>query len=253
MNTGTSAVNLDSVEARYWLNCDCTSGQSVQAWVDWAGKLPAGSSITGNVQVSVATTALGTQTHYMRVKFTGGIVLQPGEYAEVQTRYNKSDWSSMLQANDWSYAANTAFTAWNRITGYVNGTRVWGQEPTAVTQSVSAEVASVLSYPNPATSGTGTTLSYEISGSVLTTLDVNYSIPDPAAKVELRIYTMTGRLIWSRGLSGVSNVSAGNHIVSWDGKTTGGQELAAGTYILKVSVLSKGNTSSKSFVIVMLK
>jgi hypothetical protein len=256
VNTGTTAINLNTVSARYWLNYDGT-GQSVQAYVDYAGKMPQGTNVTSNVQVSVVSTTLGTQTHYVRYTFTGGITLQPGEYIEVQGRFNKSDWSAMLQNNDWSYAANTGFTTWNRITGYVNGALVWGQEPTASTGGA-AVVASVLSYPNPATSATGATLSYTISGSSSVSaasvhaLDLNYSIPDPDAKVELKIYTVTGRLLWSREMTGVGNVSAGNHIVSWDGKTPGGQKLAAGTYILKVSVLSNGTTSSKSFVIIIL-
>ena len=252
VNTGTSAINLNTVEARYWINCDCT-GQSVQAWLDWAGKLPQGTSINSNVQLTVVAKTQGAQTHYISVKFTGGIILQPNEYAEVQMRFNKSDWSNMLQSNDWSYAAYNDFTNWSRITGYINGVKVWGDEPTAGTTSQSAQVVDVLSYPNPATNGSGTTITYSIGSSGVTAGDVNYSISDADAEVMLKIYTISGRMIWSKELRGISNVSTGKHAIYWDGKTSGGREIAAGTYILKVELKSRGEVSSKSFVIVMLK
>ena len=102
-NTGTTALNLNNVEVRYWFNCDCT-GQSVQAWVDWAGLIPAGTSVTGNIQTTVVPTNLGGQTSYISYKFTGGIVLQPGQMIQIQSRFNLSDWSNMLQSNDWSFS-----------------------------------------------------------------------------------------------------------------------------------------------------
>ncbi len=58
VNTGTSALNLNNVEVRYWFNCDCTTGQTIQAWVDYAGYLPSGSNVTSDVQISVQPTTL---------------------------------------------------------------------------------------------------------------------------------------------------------------------------------------------------
>ena len=251
VNSGTAALNMNNVEARYWLSYDGT-GQGVQAFVDWAGKMPQGTGVTGNVLVSVAAKTQGTQTHYMSIKFTGGLILQPGESVEIQTRINKTDWSSMLQSNDWSYAAYTSFTMSNRITGYVSGAKVWGDEPSAAVSGQAAQVSSVLSYPNPST-GDLTTLSYTIAGTGITALDTNYTIPDPDATVTLKIFTISGRKVWEKSLSGVQNVSAGTHIVSWDGKSSGGVKLAAGTYTLNVKVNSNGETNSKDFVIIMLK
>ncbi len=263
VNTGTTALNLNNVEVRYWFNYDASAG-SAQAWIDWAGKMPQGQTVSQNVQAEVVTQVVGTQTHYMRLRFTNSMVLQPNEYVEIQSRFNKNDWLNMLQSNDWSYAAYTDFTIWNRITGYVNGSLAYGQEPTAQAQGQGAKVAGVLSYPNPA-SGSGATLSYEIAGSskanALSAQDAADSsgvqslqqIPDPDAKVTLDIFTAAGRQVWKKELSGVSNVSTGKHVVNWDGKSAGGHELAAGTYILKVSVLSNNQVNSRSFVIIMLK
>ncbi len=252
INTGTTALNLNNVEVRYWFNYDASAG-SAQAFLDWAGKMPQGQTVSQNVQVAVVTQAVGTQTHYLRLRFINSMVLQPNEYVEIQSRFNKSDWSNMLQSNDWSYAANGDFTITTRITGYVNGSLVYGHEPTAAVQGQSAQVTNILTYPNPATAGTGAVLSYNIAGSGMSSQSVNYAIPDPDAKVTLDIFTATGRLVWKKELSGVSNVSTGRHIVNWDGKSAGGHELAAGTYILKVSVLSNNQVNSKSFVVIMLR
>ena len=72
---------------------------------------------------------LGGQTNYVSYKFTGNLVWQPGQMIQIQSRFNMSDWSNMLQDNDWSFAAYTSFTPWTQITGYVSGSLVWGQEP----------------------------------------------------------------------------------------------------------------------------
>ena len=252
LNTSSSSLNLNNIEVRYWFNYDGT-GQGVQAWLNWAGKLPQGTTINNNVQISVVTTNKGTQTHYVSIKFTGGVTLQKNEYAEVQFRFNKSDWSNMQQDNDWSFAAYSNFTTWDRITAYLNGMLVWGNEPTATISNQNSIIASVQSYPNPANSNNGVTLEYNISGSGISSQEMNYVVPDPDAKVKLQIFTSTGRLIWEKELTGAANISAGKHAIYWDGKTSGGHNLAAGTYIFKVTINSKGKIESKTFVILMLK
>ena len=261
-NSGTTALNLNNVEVRYWFNCDCT-GQSVQAWVDWAGLIPAGTSETGNIQATVVPTSLGGQTNYISYKFTGGIVLQPGQMIQIQSRFNLSDWSNMLQSNDWSFAAYTSFTAAGKVTGYISGSLVWGTAPSS-TASQTAQVANVLSYPNPASSSTGATLKYSVSAPSTSGVSASgihafaaeatdsVSIP-VSGKIQLSIYTASGRLIWQKMLDDPSSISVGEHAVSWNGKTAGGQNLAAGTYILKVSLLSNGGASSGYSTIIMMK
>jgi len=243
------------VSARYWLNYDGT-GQSVQAFVDYAGKMPQGTNVTSNVQVSVATTTLGAQTHYVLYTFTGGITLQPGEYIEIQGRFNKSDWSAMLQSNDWSYAAYTSFTSWSKVTGYVNGGLAWGAEPSA-TAVASAQVSNVITYPNPATAATGATLAYTVNAPATTGVSaqgVNDTVSIPlSGNVQLGIYTVSGRLIWQKTLDDASSISFGEHAVHWDAKTSGGQSIAAGSYILKVLLLSNNGSSSGYSTIIMLK
>jgi hypothetical protein len=257
VNTGTTALNLNNVEVRYWFNCDCT-GQSVQTWVDWAGLIPAGTSETGNIQTKVVTTSLGGQTNYISYKFTGGLVLQAGQKIEIQSRFNLSDWSNMLQSNDWSFAAYTSFTTSSKTTGYINGALVWGNEPSSAA-SQTAQVSNVMSYPNPSTSATGATLAYSVSAPTGTgvsaaangTADA-VSIP-VSGTIRVSIYTASGRMIWSKTLDDPSSISVGQHSIYWNGKAAGGQNLASGTYILKVSLLSNGGASNGYSTIIMFR
>jgi hypothetical protein len=128
-NTGTSALVLDSTAIRYWFNCDCTSADSLQAFADWAGLLPSGRPITSNVRVSFEATTVGGQTHALLIQFIGGLVVNPGETVQVETRFNKASWSGMRQSNDFSFSPFASYTDWNRVGVYSNGVLIAGQAP----------------------------------------------------------------------------------------------------------------------------
>ena len=117
--------------------------------------------MTSDVLNSVQSTTLGGQTNYVSYKFTGNLVLEPGQMIQIQSRFNLSDWANMLQDNDWSFAANTSYTPATKVTAYEGGTLVWGQEPSAA--SAALKVASVVAYPNPST-GNGVNLAVNLSG-----------------------------------------------------------------------------------------
>jgi hypothetical protein len=249
-NTGTQAVNMNTVEVRYWFNCDCT-GQSVQVYVDWAGKPATGTSITTNVIPTVVSTTLGGQSNYLSFKFNGGITLAPGESIEVQSRFNKSDWSQMLQSNDWSYTNTATYIDWNKVTGYINTSLVYGVEPSTAIGAVT--VASVITYPNPAVSGAGATIKYTIAkapASVVST-QAEDEVVSPDTVVNLRIFTSAGRLIWQKTVTGASNVSTGEHAIFWDGKAGGSYKLSTGLYTLQVEVKSSAG-SDKGFSRIIL-
>jgi len=257
VNTGTGPLNLNNVEVRYWFNCDCTN-QTEQVWVDWAGLLPAGTTATTDVQATVQPTSLGGQTNYVSYKFTGNLVLQPGQMIQIQSRFNKSDWSNMLQDNDWSFAAYTSFTPWTHITGYLDGSLVWGQEPSGSSSALKA--ASLIAFPNPST-GNGINLSVNLSGNgggasasvKAKDLPGNSTEVDPSAQIFLKVYTIEGRLIWSTTLPASSFGSSGNHSVYWDEKDLSGANLANGLYIVAAVVRSQGQTSTAFSKVVILK
>jgi hypothetical protein len=244
VNTGTGPLNLNNVTVRYWFNCDCT-GQAIQAWVDWAGLMPAGTSVTGNVVTSVQSTSLGGQTDYVLYSFTGNLVLQPGQSIQIQSRFNKSDWSNMLQDNDWSYAANTAYADDLKITGYVNNGLVWGSEPAAAA-APALQVASAVAYPNPST-GNGTTLDFTLSGGAAGLLT------DSSAKITLAVYTTGSRMIWSETLPAGTYGTTGQHDVYWNEKDLAGSGLSNGVYYLRVSVTSHGQTTNSTARILILR
>jgi len=255
VNTGSAALNLNGMEVRYWINSDSNAGQQVQAFIDWAGKLPQGSTISQNLTVSTVQKAQGTQNYYISFKFNSSVVLAPNEFAEVQARFNKSDWSSMLQSNDWSFASGQVYARTDKMTAYVSGALVYGNEPTAQTNNQTASISSVLSYPNPAASGGTTYLQYTVSGGTIQAQSADnklMTVDDPDAVVTLAVFTAQGRLMWKQTVTGISNVCAGTHSVQWDGKSAAGHKLAAGTYVLKVSIKSKGVENSKNFVILIL-
>ncbi len=250
-NTGTQVIDLNAVEVRYWFNCDCT-GQAVQAWVDWAGRQPLGTAITTNVQVTVAATTLGNQSNYLSIKFTGSIKLAPDESIEVQTRFNKTDWSTMLQSNDWSYTNTTTYTDWNKVTGYINGSLVYGQEPAAAQNMLT--VSGVLTYPNPTAAGAGATIKYTLAAPSVSPSGAGKDtfISTPDTSVVLSIFTVSGRLIWRKTVEGPANVSTGEHAIYWDGKAGGRLPLAKGIYTLQVEIKVAGISNKAYSRIVMV-
>ncbi len=254
-NTGTGPLNLNNVEVRYWFNCDCTN-QTVQTAVDWAGLMPAGTSVTNDVLDTVQPTSEGGQTDYISYKFTGNLVLQPGQSIEIQGRFNLSDWSNMVQSNDWSYAAYTSFTQWTHITGYVSGSLVWGQEPASTTAAL--KTSSVVAFPNPST-GNGVNFSINLSGngsssSISSVKDVSSAEEvDPNAQITLKVYTLAGRMIWSTGLNASTFASLGSHTVFWDEKSLSGANLANGIYFVVLTVKSQGQTSTSSVKVLILR
>jgi uncharacterized membrane protein len=252
-------LNLNNVEVRYWFNCDCTT-QTIQTWVDWAGLSPTGTTVTPDVLTTSVSTTEGGQTNYISYKFTGNVVLQPGQSIQVQSRFNKSDWSNMLQDNDWSFAAYTSYTPWNQITGYVNGSLVWGEEPVAATSAL--KTASVVAYPNPST-GNGVNLAVNLTGNgstgstasakaKLVSRETSTSV-DPNAQVAFKVYTISGRLIWSTVVPGSNFGSTGNHSLFWNEKDLAGGNLANGLYIVAVTVKSQGQTSTTMTKLLVLK
>jgi hypothetical protein len=204
--------------------------------------MPSGTSVTGNVQVAVQPTSLGGQTDYVLYTFTGNMVLQPGQAIQVQGRFNKSDWSNMTQSNDWSFAPNTNFTDDLRVTGYLGGGLVWGQEPAA--SSAALTVTSAMSFPNPST-GNGSTLSFNLNGTSGITVD-------PNAKITLSVYTTSMRLIWTQTVVGGAYGSTGKHDLYWNERDLKGSKLANGVYILRITVDSNGQKSSTIAKILIL-
>lgn len=124
VNQGSAPVELSDLTIRYYFTKD--GSQALSAWVDWA---QLGSS---NVQTSFGTSSGESSDTYLEVRFTEGAGSLPagGQTGDIQLRIAKSDWSNFNEANDYSYdATKTAYTAWDKVTVYQNGTLIYGIEP----------------------------------------------------------------------------------------------------------------------------
>lgn len=125
INSGDEPIDLSDVTLRYYFTSDSEQGH--QFFSDWAS--------IGNQHVTGAfvklPTATATADHYLQIGFSNDAgVLQPGQSAFIQTRFSKLNWSSFNQANDYSFdALSTTYQDNTKVTGYVAGQLVWGNEP----------------------------------------------------------------------------------------------------------------------------
>ncbi len=235
-NDSTTAVDLTKVEIRYWYTEEGTSAQQVV--VDWAGRQPSGTTITPFLSPSIQATTQGSQTNYVRYLFNSGVgVLNPGEDVEIQSRFNKTDWSNYTQANDWSYTAFTSFTNWTHLTAYLNGVKVWGQEPggapaaaplqatllnAGATVPSSGELPLVVAAPN--VSRNGEPIQFRVN--------LSQSVP-----IHLALYSLTGEKVVEMDRPG----STGLNTLTWSLQTTTQENVASGLYIyvLKAGTMVK--------------
>jgi endoglucanase len=124
VNTGSTAVPLAGVTVRYWFTSD-GGATTFTAYCDYAA---IGS---GNVTESVQPSTVAGADHYLQIGFTSGAgsLAAGANLGDIQARFNKNDWSTLNQANDYSFGTGTSYTDAPKVTVYVNGTLVWGTEP----------------------------------------------------------------------------------------------------------------------------
>jgi FtsP/CotA-like multicopper oxidase with cupredoxin domain len=124
-NTG-APVPLSQLKIRYWYTIDTEKPQAF--WVDYA-KI-GNNNVTGRF-VKMATPKPGAN-YYLEVGFTAGAgsIDAASDTGEIQTRFNKTDWSNYNEAGDYSYdPTKTSYTTWDKITLYYNNVLVYGTEP----------------------------------------------------------------------------------------------------------------------------
>jgi hypothetical protein len=135
-NLGAAPIAANLIEFQYYIS------QEESAWQDSVLDVYAIQSsnymdikTTGMVTVDPLMPALGTQTHVVRIRQTGGALLPPGmtSYLQLTARLQPSPSSpNQDQTNDFSYdAAHTTLAAWDQIAVFVNGALAWGCTPEA--------------------------------------------------------------------------------------------------------------------------
>jgi endoglucanase len=126
VNGGSSAVALSTVTIRYYFTAEAGSA-SYNTSCDYAA--------VGTANVTMRVVALASPVsgadHYLEIGFgtAAGSVPAGGSTGDLQTRFNKADWSAFNEADDYSYATNTAYADASRVSVYVNGQPVWGTAP----------------------------------------------------------------------------------------------------------------------------
>ena len=150
VNSDSSAIDLSRVTIRYWYTVDGDKTQSAVS--DWA---QIGASNVTFKFVKLSSSVSGAD-YYLEIGFKSGAgQLQPGkDTGEIQIRFNKSDWSNYNQGNDWSWAQSmTSYGENVKVTAYIDGVLVWGQEPSGAT---AAPVATPTPTPAPTATPTPT-------------------------------------------------------------------------------------------------
>ena len=237
-NTNTVPLDLSRVLIKYWYKYEGT-GQQEQVWCDWAGKMPSGVAITGNTHLQILQGVFGAaQDRCMIVTFdTGAGSVSPGWYADINTRFNKTDWSQYYQPNDYSYSNYSNYTQWNKIAVYYDNILVWGAEPLGPA-SVSKEKnnnyefneKNVYVYPNPC------------SDKAI----FRFAI-DKQEEVKIEIYDLNGAVIWRKKLE-LYEIRIGLNYVMWDLKNKDDLLIANGIYIYSLETKQKKIT--KKMVII---
>jgi hypothetical protein len=244
-NNGSSGLLLSRVEIRYWYKYEGT-GQGEQAYVDSSYKMLSGTNVGSYTNITITGGTFGTQDRYLKITFTDGagtLNADTSAYIEVQTRFNKSDWSAYDQSNDWSYANYSDYTSSNYTGVYIDGVLAWGYEPGSAgilgitnnkisKKKASAELAddNCYNYPNP------------FSG--VTT--IRFSMND-SEDVSIRITDINGRLVWHKLLPG-EEVHTGINEIVWNGVNDNNMQISNGIYMCEVATRKKAVRKAMAFI-----
>jgi hypothetical protein len=124
-NNGTTPIPLSEMTLRYYYTIDTTQVQT--AFVDYAAVG------NGNIALSFGTLnpAKTNADSYLQVGFTAaaGSLAGGANTSNIQTRFNKNDFSNYNEANDYSYTGSLSFMMTTKVTVYRLGVLVYGTEP----------------------------------------------------------------------------------------------------------------------------
>lgn len=159
-NTGTSAIDLNTLELNYYYTTDGTQGQTFSC--DYAGTTGGTltsitSYVTGEINKLSAAETTATADTALTIGFNGGSLLA-GQAMEIHARVWKSDWSNYVEPEkDYSYNNG------NKVTAYINDILIWGAAPKVTT-------------PATISPSTGTVDLVAVSD-----LSINYTLNDAAS------------------------------------------------------------------------
>jgi len=152
VNSGTTAVPLNTVKIRYYFTADSPT-QQYRFACSWA--VVSCSTVTGTFQTISGTAAAD---RYLEVGFTSGSLAAGASTGDMQLRFYRADWQTIRQSDDYSFGpARTTYGDWDKVTVYQGGTLVWGTPPAGVTDPSPSPspTASPSTSPSPGGPGGG--------------------------------------------------------------------------------------------------
>jgi hypothetical protein len=167
-NTSLTDVDLSEVVIRYYLTSDGDKPMNFDCWTSIGRE-----NLTAKF-IKMAHPSV-TADHYLEIGFTSGAgVLKPGKTVDIVSWFNKTDWSSFKQSNDYSYNnQTTTYIDWDKVTAYIGGELKWGTEPVG---------SPSLAYPtnfNGVVTGSTITVTWDVlEGAVAYDLEVDGKIQD---------------------------------------------------------------------------
>ncbi|MFE2815146.1 glycoside hydrolase family 6 protein [Streptomyces nigra] len=123
-NTGSAALDLTGVTARYYFTRDGGSS-TVSAWCDYAA---VGCSNVKLRVVPLSSPVAGADA-YLEVGFSTGSLAAGRDTGDIQVRMAKSDWSAFDETDDHSRGTATTYTDAPAIPGYLGSALAWGAPP----------------------------------------------------------------------------------------------------------------------------
>lgn len=123
INTGNTTINLKDVTIRYYYTINGEIPQLLDCWAQEGKPNITYSFVKMSEPVEKAD-------YYLEIGFKSG-QLNPGKGTEVVVWFNKDDWSSYKQDDDFSYNSSNIqeYYDWNYVPGYISGILKWGTEP----------------------------------------------------------------------------------------------------------------------------
>ncbi|WP_109302424.1 cellulase family glycosylhydrolase [Aquimarina sp. AU474] len=143
VNNGNQAVDYQDITIRYWFSSE--ENNTLNFWCDWA---QLGTSFVNGT----FSTLNGIDYLEMSFDTAAGSIAASNNSGPIQARFAKANWTPFDENNDYSYDnSKMSFMSHDRVTLYLNGSLVWGIEPSGNQLVNPSNELKFITSPNPVT------------------------------------------------------------------------------------------------------